>query len=710
MLDTARRCSDPFSQAFVESWSSITDWRRVGPQPPELLLRLANAAPAAVDLNRRRCRRLLHDLRVHLATLEIMPTLAACVLTDIRRREQSRVEGGDDTLEPEVELLGGLMLAPHKRPLVRRPPIAGEVDQIVWAALRGQAYATLADVARRTRDGATHEASLRSALRSAFFTVRGTTYLRHSDDLARSLFGGQDSHWFLERFQFEIDDVIAVREANRARWHAGFRNLFHQAHEGLATAGDPRSMRRMMNARVLTGLADAMAVRLDRLDRDLPDVDPERARAVITQLSCNVDEEWRFEDVDSESPLLRRPWMREADRALLMLPGRFDTELVALFEPQLLHEMKRFSRRRARAVDVETVRRLGSVLPGSTQHIGLRYEVLDAGHRREPEMDGLVLYQDVAIVVEGKGSQLSRSARRGDLRRLKADMRPVAEAWRQAQRGLHLLGAGRPVELRDSAGNAVRVRSEQARKTYGVLPTLHPLTDWYLQPGDLVRLGILPRDAYPWVVSVTDLRVVTDSIRRPAELIAYMAWRQEVLSQERVIVPDEIELFGAFLWGSDVSVGFEDADVKMLIFDMQSDFDDYHRRLEAGDPQARPPAKRLTPLVETHLTDLERRQPAGWLDESVECLIAPYTELHTVEAAAPELATRLATSDLANGAFLGDSAVVCFDHRRRLDAVSGAVSAKPSLLEGRRVFFVACGPEGLRLAAVDVASSLRRSA
>ena len=706
LVDTARRSGNAFGWAFAESWSTASDnWHYRVPPPRELLVQLAEAAPAAVDQYRRRGRWLLELLRAHLATLEILPTLAGCVLTDVRRREESRLEGGDDTLEPEIELLAGLMLAPGSAPVVRRPPIGRDIDQVLLAALRVHAYAELAESARHVRDGGTHQANLRGTLRTTYFGVRGTAYVRHSDDLARRLLGGRDGRWFLERFKFEIDDVIAVREANRVRWQRAVRGLIDRANEEARQAGaDERGTRGIVHARVLEELDDAMAVRLDRLEDDLSGVDPRRASAVLAELSCDVDATWRLDDVDSESPLLCRPWVRDGDRALLVLPGRFDTELIALFESKLLRSSKRFSRRRARAVDVEAVLRLGSVLPGSTQYVGLRYGIPEAGQGGDPDIDGLVLYQDVAIVVEGKASQLSPQARRGDLKRLAADLESITKAWKQAQRDVRLLCAGRPADFRDEDGKAVRVHPHEARSTYVVLPTLHPLTNWCLQPRDLVGLAVLPPGAFPWVVSITDLRVVTDSVRRPAELVAYLNWREEVLAQGRVLVPDEIELFGAFLRGIDLAAPPEDDDAQLLVIDMQAEFDDYHQRLRAGDPAATPPAKRITPLVEEHLAWLEQHQPPGWLRQSVECLIAPYAQLCAVEAAAPVLSGRLSGGEVAVGLALGDAAIVCFHDHERLDHVRSAAKVHPSLSHARRTFFFALGNSVLRLTAVEAAS------
>jgi hypothetical protein len=697
LIETARRGGDPFGAATAAIWSTLAqNWHDPQPVPTELVARLTAAAPAAVELNRRRCAEAMDAIRLDLGTLEVLPTLANVVLADLNCREKSRLEGGDDMLEPEVELLAGLMLSTSRDAAERNPPTTRGINDLLVAALRVHAYADLWESAGHIRDGDTVDAAIRSHVRTQYLGVRGTAYLPHSDDLARALLGGRDGQWFVGRFGFAIEDVIAVRDAIRSRWSDGLARLLQVGREGVASgfSGDPR---RAFDACVAR-LADVMAIRLDHLERDVPGVDPARAGALLAELSCDARSPLPFDDVYAESPVLSRPWVTDGTRALLVLPGRMDTELIDLFERRLIRTMPGFSKRRAGTVDDESVRLLASVLPGSDHYVRLGFQMVEDGKSKNPEIDGLVVYDDVAIVVEAKGMQLSLPARRGDVRRMRRDLRDITVAWDQAQRDIRFLRSREEVDFVDGTGRRVRVRGGRIRRIYVVLPTLHPLTNWSLDHRDLVACGVLPADAYPWLVSVTDMRIVTESISRPAELIAYLEWRAAVLAADRLIVPDETELFGTFLWGADVSAMQHPEGTKALVMDMQVDFDDYHRKLASGERDARPPAKRMPPLVGTYLDHMERERQAGWLERSVACLTAPYHQLVAIEAAAKGFVGRVSRGRLGI-AMVGDTAVVCFREGEHPSDVLDAARRLPSAFVADRTFFFALGPHSVRLAA-----------
>jgi hypothetical protein len=306
-------------------------------------------------------------------------------------------------------------------------------------------------------------------------------------------------------------------------------------------------------------------------------------------------------------------------------------------------------------------------------------------------MDGLVLFDDVAIIVEGKGGQLSRPARRGDLQRFRSDLKCITKGWEQAVRDRRYLTSAAEVVFEDGAKTLV-VPTAHIRRTYVVVPTLHPLLTWSTQLRDLVDAGILPVGAVPWIVAVTDLRVVCESLRRPAELIAYLDWREDLMAHNGNVVTDEIELLGAWLAGAAIpSTGTSDGAV--LVVDMQAEFDDHHRALATGRP-GRPPAKRVTGPAADLLDELERERPRGWLAQSVACLNTPYRELVAAEACAGVLARRLSNLSPVESAVVGDAEVVCY----RDPMLHAGARHEPSSPAVRRLVFEA-SPVGVRLVA-----------
>jgi hypothetical protein len=109
------------------------------------------------------------------------------------------------------------------------------------------------------------------------------------------------------------------------------------------------------------------------------------------------------------------------------VPGKVLRDALELLEDRFMRGVSTFSTVRARTLDRLAVGYLKDLLPGSDGYTNLHYN--------DTELDGLVIFENLAFVVEGKGSALSVQARRGDVVRLGRDLgRAVEEAWTQGAR------------------------------------------------------------------------------------------------------------------------------------------------------------------------------------------------------------------------------------------------------------------------------------
>jgi hypothetical protein len=138
----------------------------------------------------------------------------------------------------------------------------------------------------------------------------------------------------------------------------------------------------------------------------------------------------------------------------------------ALLEHRLLAGRPNFPRHRAKTLDRLAIGYLTDVLPGAAAYTNLFYE--------GAELDGLVLFDDIAVVIEGKAGGMSVPARRGDVRRLREDIqRNVEDAWRQAARARVYLLRDEDSIFRNEDGEVVlRVRAGSVRDVVIVNPTL----------------------------------------------------------------------------------------------------------------------------------------------------------------------------------------------------------------------------------------------
>ena len=208
--------------------------------------------------------------------------------------------------------------------------------------------------------------------------------------------------------------------------------------------------------------------------------------------------------VADELPRLLGEWIRDRDGAF------FD---------------KTYTKRREQLVTDMAVRRLAGVLPGARSYRNIFY-VDNEGNRAET--DGLVLYDDIAIVVEAKGKLLSFPARRGHSKRLERDYGEVIEkAFGQAKRTAKFIRAHGRAEFTDERGNpVVTVAGPSLRKVYLVNPLLDSMDPLAIELAEARASGLLsPDEEWPWCVSVNDLCVVTDILDSPTMFLLYLERR-----------------------------------------------------------------------------------------------------------------------------------------------------------------------------------------
>ena len=162
------------------------------------------------------------------------------------------------------------------------------------------------------------------------------------------------------------------------------------------------------------------------------------------------------------------------------------------------------------------------------------------------EGDGLFLVDDVAIVVEVKAKSVASQSRRGDVRRLKADLKAtIGDANKQAARLQRLIEVNGGVWLTPDSW----LDLSQVREVRSVIVLLDDVGPLGVAIGDLQVAGLLAERRPPWVASLHDLMVVAEICDRPSEFLLYLRRRTDsgVATVYRAF--DELDLFMLFLNG-----------------------------------------------------------------------------------------------------------------------------------------------------------------
>ena len=415
-------------------------------------------------------------------------------------------------LESRVELVAGL-LATQPVVATRDRPTA-EATQAILDEIDHVLIVNLLFNLSKPPSGDSTLASLSFASTMRWLSIRGSSFAGHGEDLARQLYGSQDV-WMAGSFGFTIADVIKVGQA-ASELHAERRNAVGAAGADTANAelarwtsmSDPERREAMGRAIIAVvaltedGLRDAATVSAELICGHDPSLDVGRVRAILSELSVTVGslDPASYRGLFDPNPLRDRPFLEHEGEYPLGLPGAMTRDVDTLLESRVLKGRPGFSRQRAKTLDRLAVEYLSRLLPGAATHTNLHYE--------GTELDGLVLFERTALVVEGKGSGISVQGQRGDTARLRRDIEnAVEDAWRQGSRARDfLLRAGDSVFTDEHGVEVLRIPSGQVREAIIVNPTLHELAGFAQQ---------LPSPQGAWALQVRRVSMVRLHQRPP---------------------------------------------------------------------------------------------------------------------------------------------------------------------------------------------------
>jgi hypothetical protein len=506
--------------------------------------------------------------------------------------------------------------------------------------------------------------------------LRGSSFGNHGQDLARSVYGPHDE-WMLAKYGFTVGDVIALGDAATSLMNERANDLMSEAKrfadevlhqlgskelKGRIDAEDEKELstkegRSQMYALALadtiqSGVRQALTFSVDEICDANTALRPDRTEAVLRELSVTVGslDPSAYTGLYDKSPFVERPFLEFNGRFLLAVPGMVLRDPVALLERRLLTGKKTFSQARAKVLDQLAVRYLSGMLPGSVAYTNLVYE--------EFELDGLVLFEDVALVVEGKGTALSVPARRGDLARLRSDIGEAAEeAWKQGVRDREFLLSEGDTVFRDERGAEVRIPAGSVREVIIVNPTLHELGGHAPQLARLRSLGLFPDEELPWSVYINDLRVIAETCGNAAIFLHYLTWRNRLPLGDQVTVSDEIDLWASYLLCERFGMLAEHG--KTIVGNASTDFDAYYDGLAGRGPKREPPTKYLHEPVTSFVERMASKRPPGWRGAAGACLDLSLAELALISGRAHDLARRATNEGRVLWMIAGRVALVC---------------------------------------------------
>ncbi|WP_423916842.1 hypothetical protein [Candidatus Poriferisodalis sp.] len=210
----------------------------------------------------------------------------------------------------------------------------------------------------------------------------------------------------------------------------------------------------------------------------------------------------------------------------------------------------KYSQHRGDYLEDATIQLMLSMLPAAAHHHNLKYMAPDssaapsedapASYTVLVECDALLLIDDIAIVVEAKSNTLRPKARSGNQQVLNQGLKSIVRrAADQATRLRDLIHEDRGLRLKDRTW----LDLTNIREVHAIAVSLEDLSGIATVTAELIDAGLIDKRSIPWTVWLYDLRIISELIERPADLILYLRRRTLPEVTRFYQANDELDLF-----------------------------------------------------------------------------------------------------------------------------------------------------------------------
>jgi len=275
---------------------------------------------------------------------------------------------------------------------------------------------------------------------------------------------------------------------------------------------------------------------------------------------------------------------------------------------------ERYQKHRANYLVSEGVKLMSDILKHGESYQNLKYQFEENGQLREHELDGLILYDKYAFLIEGKAGRLTEPAQRGSPERIVSDIKKLlVESHEQATRAEEYISKNEEPVLQLPDGQALRIDKSNLDNFFLVSLTLDPLDTFTPVLYQVAELGIFGEGKLPWAVHLRDLKVIRELVEFPSQFIHYLNRRLRINELANVEAYDELDWLGYYfsegLYFEDVSKSGID---KFQLLSYTADMDDYfmYKMGERTTPASKP-HQPMPELFRQIILELEDKHPIG---------------------------------------------------------------------------------------------------
>lgn len=276
---------------------------------------------------------------------------------------------------------------------------------------------------------------------------------------------------------------------------------------------------------------------------------------------------------------------------------------------------EKYQKHRSDYLVSEGVKLISEMLEHGKSYQNLKYQFEENGQTKKDELDGLVLYDKCAFLIEGKAGILTEPAKRGAPKRIISDIEKlIVESHVQATRAEKYMSATEEPAFNLQDGQELKIDKSNLGTSFLVTLTLDPLDTFTPVLYQVAELGIFGEGKLPWAVYLLDLKVIRELIEFPSQFIHYLKRRLRINELANIEAYDELDWLGYYflegLYFEDVSKSGVD---RFQLLSYTTAMDDYFM-YQTGEriTPAPKPHQQMPELFKQIIFELEEKHPKGY--------------------------------------------------------------------------------------------------
>ena len=225
-------------------------------------------------------------------------------------------------------------------------------------------------------------------------------------------------------------------------------------------------------------------------------------------------------------------------------------------------------------------------LPTVQFYHSLKYNIVEDGIPKEPELDILGIGNDTLYIIEVKAGELNKKHRRGAILGLKDRLKEtVNEGSYQCYRAEKFITDSVVPEFRyidNNKGNTLTIDKSKNYQIVKISVTFEQLSTVSVNLKYLIESGVLSAAyKWTWIVSLYDLMIFSDMIESEADFKEYLQNRLGLYERNDIEFHDEIDILG-FFFENLFPLKLEKENEKIMMLSYKDDIETYYTRIGVG--------------------------------------------------------------------------------------------------------------------------------